>query len=70
MEYLLDSLRVYLQRRKNLGYRKQNYEQILYFFRKLMEVPYMSKTKQEAFRLEVENSEGFSEKEWVLGRLD
>lgn len=69
MEYLLDSLRVYLQRRKDLGYRKQNYEQILYFFRKLIEVPFLSKIKQQAFRKEVENAQGFSEKEWVLERL-
>ncbi len=66
LTYLLDSLRVYLQRRKDLGYRKRNYEQLIYFFKKLIEIPFQSKTKKAVFIKELQAVEGFSEKEWML----
>lgn len=66
MEYILDSLRGYLQRRKDLGYRKQNYEQVLYFFKKLSEVSFQSKADKAALVEEIENTVGFSEKDWML----
>ena len=66
LDYVLESLRIYLQRRKNLGYRKRGYEQLIYFFRKLIELPYQSKAKRVEFIQELSDSEGFFEKEWML----
>jgi len=65
LEYLLESLRVYLQRRKDLGYRKRNYEMLIYFVRKLMELPYLSDAKKAIFLKELNEAEGLTEKEWL-----
>lgn len=65
LDHLLESLRVYLQRRKDLGYRKRNYEKLIYFVRKLMELPYQSKAKKNLFIKELEASKGLTEKEWL-----
>ncbi len=65
LDYLLESLRVYLQRHKDLGYRKRNYEQLIYFVRKLVELPYQSKSKQQQLIEALDQAEGLTEKEWL-----
>ncbi|MFT4759399.1 MAG: hypothetical protein ACI9XO_001400 [Paraglaciecola sp.] len=70
LTYLLDSLRVYLQRKKDLGYRKRNYEQVIYFFKKLIDIPYQSRAKKATSLKELQAAEGFSEKECILKTVD
>jgi len=65
LEHLLESLRVYLQRRKDLGYRKRNYEMLIYFVRKLIDLPYLSDDKKAIFLKELKEAEGLTEKEWL-----
>jgi hypothetical protein len=42
-ESLLESLRVYLQRSKDLAYRKAHHNNLLLFTRQLLQLPTMSK---------------------------
>jgi len=69
LESLLESLRVYLQRRKDLGYRKDNYVHLIKFSKRLLQLPAMDKKTKEAFRNEIKNAEIFTEKKWFLNRI-
>ena len=69
LESLLESLRVYLQRRKDLGYRKQNYVNLIKFSKKLLQLPAMSKKEKNIFREDIEAAEIFTEKKWFVARI-
>ena len=69
LESLLESLRIYLQRRNDLGYRKPNYENLIFFVKKLLEKNAMSRIEKQKFIEEVNAAEIFTEKEWMLKQL-
>ena len=69
LESLLESLRVYLQRSKDLGYRKQHYHNILIFTRQLLQLPAMTKSEKAELRQRIESAEIFSEKDWFLEQI-
>jgi hypothetical protein len=69
LESLLESLRVYLQRSKDLGYRKAHYHHLLAFTRQLLQLPAMDKAARTAFRQRIEAAEVFGEKEWFLRQV-
>ncbi|MFK8005593.1 MAG: hypothetical protein AB8H03_04450 [Saprospiraceae bacterium] len=69
LESLLESLRVYLQRRKDLGYRRENYDNLISFAKVLLQLPIMSKKEIEDFRKKVIATAVFSEKEWCLNQI-
>ena len=69
LESLLETLRVYLQRSKDLGYRKKYYEHILYFTKKLLQVPIMSKSDRSQLKESIQTAEIFTEKEWFLKQI-
>ena len=70
LESLLETLRVYLQRKKDLGYRKTVYGNFFYFVRKLLEKESFSQKEKDAFIDEVKSTKAFSEKEWILEQLN
>lgn len=70
LESLLESLRVYLQRSKDLAYRKEHYSNILTFTKQLLQLPAMSKTEKLAFRKRVETAEVLGERDWFLNMID
>ena len=70
LESLLETLRVYLQRKKDLGYRKTVYGNFFSFVRKLLEKESFSQKERKAFIKEVKATKKFSEKEWVLKQLN
>jgi len=69
LESLIDSIRVYLQRSKDLAYRKEHYSNIISFTRQLLQLPVMSKKEKEAFRQRVSTTEIFAEKDWFLKQI-
>ncbi len=69
LEYLLESLRVYIQRSKDLAYRKAHYSNILVFTKQLLQLPIMDKKEKEAFRQRIEEAEILGEKEWFLRHI-
>ncbi len=69
LESLLESLRVYLQRSKDLAYRKAHYSNIITFTKQLLQLPAMSKEEKAAFRKRVEKAETFGERDWFLGKI-
>ncbi|MFK7808844.1 MAG: hypothetical protein AB8F74_13655 [Saprospiraceae bacterium] len=69
LESLLESLRVYLQRSKDLAYRKAHYSNILSFTKRLLQLPAMSKKEKLAFQEQVEETVVLGEKEWFLRQI-
>jgi len=69
LESLLESLRVYLHRSKDLGYRKQHYDNILIFTRQLLQLPAMTKSERVQLRQRIESAKIFSEKDWFLEQI-
>ena len=69
LESLLESLRVYIQRSKDLVYRKAHYSNILIFTRQLLQLPAMSKAEKEALRQRVIDAQVLGEKEWFLKQI-
>ena len=69
LESLLESLRIYLQRSNDLGYRKTHYSNIISFTRQLLQLPAMSKKEKEIFRQRVSSTEIFAEKDWFLKQI-
>jgi len=69
LDSLLDSLRVYIQRHKDLGYRKENYKHLMAFTKRLLQLGVMSKSDKEVFTKDVEAAEVFTEKEWFLNKI-
>jgi len=70
LESLLESLRVYLQRSKDLAYRKEHYSNILLFTKRLLQLPIMSKAEKKALEERGKSVEVFGEREWFLKQIE
>lgn len=66
LESLLESLRVYLQRSKNLAYRKAHYINILSFTKQLLQLPTMTPQEKTALKERIQAAEVLGEKSWLL----
>lgn len=66
VESLLEQLRVYLQRRDDLGYRGENYRLLLYFCRRLLQLKPGDSVARQALADELVAAPSFAEKEWLL----
>lgn len=69
LESLLESLRVYINRRKDLGYRKKNYDNLTSFARAMLQLPIMNQMEIIDLEKKVKNASIFTEKEWCLHQI-
>jgi hypothetical protein len=69
LENQLDSIQIYLRRKKVLGYHKDNYTAIIRFMRKLLAVNPNSISEKEKLRQDIEQAPVLTEREWFLKRL-
>lgn len=69
LENQLDSIQIYLRRKKVLGYHLDNYRNIVRFIRKLMAVNQYSTVEKEKLRQEIEAAPALTEREWLLAEL-
>ena len=65
----LRAFQVFLRRKKELGYHRENYLNTIRLTRKLLEVNPFDKKEKEELRKEIEAVQGVGEKEWLLGRV-
>lgn len=70
LDYLLESFRVYLQRRSDLGYRKENFENMVQFVRRLVAIPYKNELEKKRLIEEVKAAKIFSERDWLLRQIE
>lgn len=69
LENQLDSIQIYLRRKKVLGYHKDNYTAFIRFMRKLLAINPNSDSQIEKLRLDIEQAPVLTEREWFLRRL-
>lgn len=70
LDSLLDSFQTFLRRRRDVGYLRQNYLNLVRLTRKLLQVPAADKAARSRLRAEVEGTKALAEREWLLGKLD
>ena len=69
LDSLLESIRIYLQRKKVMGYHKSNYKNIIRYAKKLIRTnPYNTSQKQK-LKKEIEEANPLTEKEWLLEQV-
>jgi len=69
LENQLDSIQIYLRRKKVLGYHRDNYSAIVRFIRKLLTVNMNSASQRVKLREEILAAPVLTEREWLLGEL-
>lgn len=69
LENHLDSIQIYLRRKKVLGYHRDNYRNILRYIRKMMTLRLDDRRSVEAFRASVVAEATLTEKPWLLKML-
>lgn len=69
LENQLDSIQIYLRRKKVLGYHKDNYTSFIRFMRKLLALNPNSQIQVTKLRQDVEQALTLTEREWFLKRL-
>ncbi len=66
----LDALRTFLQRKKVMGYHKQNYMNFIKYLRKITAVNPFDKTAREHLKKEIIAEPVLTEREWLLGSFN
>lgn len=66
---LLDSFSVFLRRRKELGYHRESYLNLIKYTKKLVYVSTASKQKRRLLADKISAIAAFAEKDWVLSKL-
>lgn len=69
LESFIQSFQRFLNRKKELGYHRENYLNTLNFTNKLLNVNILNKNEKEYLRQEIEQTGAVGEKEWLLERL-
>ena len=69
LENQLDSIQIYLRRKKVLGYHRENYLTIVRFIRKLLTVNLNSVEERKKLSEEITAAPAFTERDWLLGLL-
>ncbi|MEO1257912.1 MAG: hypothetical protein AAFZ15_03915 [Bacteroidota bacterium] len=70
LESLLGSFQTYIYRKKELGYHRDLYLNLIRFTRKLLQLNFRDKEKVTALKKELDNKEKIAEKAWLLEKLN
>ena len=66
LESHLSALKTFIQRKKELGYHRENYLNTLRFTRKLLEVNPFDKEKRAVLKQEIQDTKALAERDWLL----
>lgn len=70
LDALLDSMTIFLRRKKIMGYHKTNYRNIARHIQKLTMLNLRDPAAVQAFRRQIESEEHLTEREWFLAQLE
>ncbi|MBK8562735.1 MAG: hypothetical protein IPN76_05170 [Saprospiraceae bacterium] len=70
LDSLLGSMKTYLQRKKVMGYHKDNYKNIIQYTKKLLKLTHYDKEKIQKLKQEIETTNPLTERKWLLAQLD
>jgi hypothetical protein len=65
----LDSFATFISRKKQLGYHRENYLNLISFVRKLLNTPESDKVAREQLRANIAATEAVADKKWLLAQL-
>jgi hypothetical protein len=69
LESHLQAIAAFIRRKKVMGYHRENYLNLVYFVRKLLEMNPLDKKAKLTFRETVEQTKPLAEKEWLLSQF-
>jgi len=70
LDYFLQAFRTFIRRRQQqLGYHFQNYNHIINFAQRLIDLPQSPKSKIAQLRHDIENTQNFTERDWFLSQI-
>jgi hypothetical protein len=69
LDSLLESFTVFLHRQKDLGYHKNNYQNLIKFVKKLLQMDLKSEVLKAQLRKEIEETKELTERDWLLAQL-
>ncbi|WBM73123.1 hypothetical protein [Saprospira grandis] len=70
LEAQINSMKIYLQRKDQLGYHRENYKNILYFCRRLLQLaPYPKIAEKKKLEADIQSRQPLTEKDWLLEQL-
>ena len=69
LDSFLEAFKIYLQRKKVIGYHKDNYQKVIYYTQQLMKLNPYDKAAKKKLQERIEGEEQLLEKEWLLERL-
>ena len=70
LDSLLGSMKTYLQRKKVMGYHKDNYKNIIQYTKKILKVAPYDKEQKQKLRQELETVNPLTERKWLLAQLE
>jgi hypothetical protein len=69
LDSLLESFTVFLHRQKNLGYHKNNYQNLIKFVKKLLQMDLKNELLKVQFKQEIRDTVELTERDWLLEQL-
>ncbi|MCF8244860.1 MAG: hypothetical protein K9J37_09045 [Saprospiraceae bacterium] len=66
LDSLLDSFTIFLRRRRDVGYLRQHYLNLIRFTKKLLQTPAQNQAAREKLRSEITDCKALAEREWLL----
>lgn len=69
LESHLQAIRMFIRRKKVMGYHRENYLNVVHFTKKLLEMPLFDKAGRANLRADIEATKAVAEKEWLLEQL-
>lgn len=70
LDSLLGSMNTYLQRKKVMGYHKDNYKNIIQYSKKLLKLTHYDKAQIQKLKQEIEAANPLTERKWLLEQID
>lgn len=70
LDNLLDSFRVYISRKKDIGYHKENYTNIISFFKKMVKINQYEKEALFDLKSQITTTKILTEREWLLNQIE
>ncbi|MBL7807680.1 MAG: hypothetical protein JNN28_07700, partial [Saprospiraceae bacterium] len=69
LESHLQAIAAYIRRKKVIGYQRENYLNLVYFVRKMLEINPLDKKQKQQLRETIRQTKALAEKEWLLETL-
>ncbi|MCB0628705.1 MAG: hypothetical protein R2824_08800 [Saprospiraceae bacterium] len=70
LEFLLESMRIYIRRKEVIGYHSNLYLRLIQFTKKLIRINRYDKEKMAKLRTEIQTANPLPERQWLLEQLD